>query len=111
MKTVTASAGICLRQELFDGLARRAVEIAMDLRPFQKLARIAHRLEATLRDEAIMDAVDLARAPGPRRHRDGQRQVESAILQQHAGQRRLAGAGGRRQDQHDAVTFGFFRRH
>jgi len=57
--------------------ARRSVIIAMHLRPFQQLAVVAKRLEMALRDEAVMDAVDLAGPPRPRRHGNGQREIQA----------------------------------
>ena len=61
-----SAAGI---QRLLDLLARCAVDVAMHLGVFEQFVGIAHRLEAALRDESIMHAVDLARAALTRRHR------------------------------------------
>ena len=46
-----------------DRLARRAVAIAVHLGLFEQLVGVAHRLEAAPRDEMVVHAVDLARAP------------------------------------------------
>ena len=73
----------------FDRLARRAVKVAMHLRPFEELAALAQRLETALVDEVVMHAVDLARPAWPRR--DGDRKRELVIrLQQEAAQRRFS---------------------
>ena len=73
----------------FDRLARRAVKIAMHLRPFEKLAALAQSLEAALVDEVVMHAVDLARPAWPRG--DGNRKRELIFrLQQETAQSRFA---------------------
>src|SRR5260370_751748 len=89
-----------LRQHLFDRLARRAIEVAVNLRPFEQIAAFLHPVEFALVDEAVMNAVDLGRAPRAGGHRHRERQIERLVLPQHAGQRRLAGA--RRRTQHHA---------
>ena len=48
-------------QRLLDRVARRAIEIAVHLGPFQELAVLAHALELAHRHEVIVLAVDLAR--------------------------------------------------
>ena len=65
-----------LREHGLDGRARRAVAVAMDLRPFQQFPGQPHRVEFASADEMIMDAVSFARSARPRRHRDGEREVE-----------------------------------
>ena len=89
---------LAARQGLLDRLARRAVEIAVHLGPFEQIAALAHLVELVGRDEPVVHAVDLRGALRPRRHRD--RQVDARVLAHEVlGQRRLAGARGRRQDQ------------
>ena len=75
----------------------------MHFRPFEQIAAVAQRLELLFGDEHIMDAVDLARTPCPRRHRDRQSQIELLGLQQHARQGRLASPGWGRKNQHQAA--------
>ncbi len=75
----------------------------MDFGPFQQFSLVAELFEALTRDERIMDAVDLARTARPRRHRNRQRKIELFLLQQHAREAGLSGAGGRREDQHETT--------
>ena len=78
-------------QRLLHRPPRRAVAMAENFGPFQKLARFHHGLEAMQIDEVIIAAIDLAAALRTRRHRH--RKLDMAIgLEQHARQRGLAGA-------------------
>ena len=58
-------------QRRLDRRARRAVAMAEDGRMLQELAPVHHRVEALLRDEMIVLALDLAWRARPRRHGDG----------------------------------------
>ena len=92
-----------LGQHLLHGRARRAVAVAVHLRPFEQVAALLHPLVFAPVDKAVMDAVDLggtARAGGDR---DGQGEIERLVLHQHAGQRGLARARGRGQNQDHAA--------
>jgi hypothetical protein len=94
-------AALCHRD--FRRLARRAVAIAVHLRPFEQGIGVAHALEIAHLDEVVVDAVDLAAAARPRG--DADRQLEARIrFQQIACDRRFAGARGGRQHQHQAAT-------
>ena len=92
-----------------DRRPRRAVAVAVHLRPFEQVAVGLHPLELAPVDEVIVDAVDLGGAARPGGHRDRQRQVERLVLHQHARQRRLARARGRGQDQDHAASGGLRR--
>ena len=81
------------RERRLDRLARRGVEVAVHLGPFEQLAAVAHRGEAAGIDEMIMDALDLARPPRPGRHRDRERKV-GLVLEEQPAKRRLPGAEG-----------------
>src|SRR3546814_1238884 len=69
----------------------------------QQLAARNHRGEALLPDEEVVLALRLARARRPRGRRDRQQKVVVAV-QQAARDRRLAGAGGRGEHQHETAA-------
>src|SRR3546814_19275319 len=69
----------------------------------QQLAARNHRGEALLPDEEVVLALRLARARRPRGRRDRQQKVVVAV-QQAARDRRLAGAGGRGENQHETTA-------
>jgi hypothetical protein len=78
-------------------LLRRAVEIAMDLGPFEEFVARDHGLEFDVIDEMVFAAVLLARPRPARGVGDGQ--VNAAfLLQQQADQRGLAGSRRRGDD-------------
>jgi 16S rRNA (adenine1518-N6/adenine1519-N6)-dimethyltransferase len=85
---------LALRQRLHHRIARRAVEIAMHLGPFEQLAAIAHEGEFRHALEEIMRAVDLTLPARPRRHRHGHGDVLLAF-EEVAAERGLAGPRGR----------------
>src|SRR5438874_675865 len=75
-----------------DHFLRRAVVVAVHLGAFQEFAALAHRPEAALVDEVVVDAILLAR-PRPARgvgHRDLERRV---VAHHRVDERGLPGAG------------------
>jgi len=92
------------REFVRDPRARRAVEVAVDLRPFQELAGIAHCDEAFAADEEVVFAFLLAFAGRARGMRDGD--LRSAGGAQAGVDGRLAGAGGRGDDKQSALFGG-----
>src|SRR5690606_23466553 len=75
------------------GLARRSVEIAVDLRPLQQLVIVAQQLELSLGAEMVVHALDLTAAALARGHADGKLEAGILLLQQIARDGRLAGTG------------------
>ena len=71
------------------------------MRPFEELAVGDHLVELGVADEMIVDAVDLAGADRPGRR--GDRHGDAVVaVEQHARDRRLAGAARARQDEEQA---------
>ncbi len=90
-------------QRALDRSLRRAVIIAVHLRPFHELAGFAHRAEPLRIDEVIVHALDFARPARPRRRGDRKPHARHA-LEQEARQRGLAGARGRREHEHQSAA-------
>ena len=91
------------RQLVGNPLLRRAVEIAMDLGPFEEFVAGDHGLEFDIIDKMVFAAVLLARPRPARGVGDGQ--VNAAFLfQQQADQRGLAGSRKVRQRRIDFPT-------
>jgi len=88
-----------------DRAARRPVAVVEDARVLEELAPSGHRLELVLRDEEVVAAVGLVRALPARRVGDGELQRRHA-RHQRADERRLARAGGRRNDEQVAAAQG-----
>jgi hypothetical protein len=91
------------RQLLFDLGARGAVEIVVDLGPFEQFALGLHAVEGGDVDEIIVGALDLVGAAGARGHRDGQTDI-GVLPEQRAGDRGLACPRRRGNHQHDAAA-------
>ena len=81
----------------------RAVAIAEDVRPFDEFAGGDHPVELGVVDEVIVDVVDFARAHRARRRRNRHGDVVVG-LEQHARDRRFAGAGRRGEDDQQAAA-------
>ena len=92
----------CCERRL-DGRARRAIVVARTPRPTRAARRLAHALERRLVDEMVVAAVDLAGPRLARRHRDRHARSPARLRSRRRGERRLAGARGRRQHQQQAA--------
>ena len=94
-----------VRQSRAQPGSRRAVEFAVNMRPFEKLIGGDHLLEISRRDEEILAAIHFAvswRASGERN-----RIAKIRHLIQHAlDQRALAAARRRTDDEENAAPFG-----
>jgi hypothetical protein len=90
------------REGAFHGLTWRAVEVAVHLGPFEEVAPVAHVEELIAVDEVVMTSLDFGGTPLAGRH--GNRQFAGTTLDQAAGQGRLPGARGRRQDEDQAAA-------
>jgi hypothetical protein len=84
------------------GRARRAVEMIEHPGMLEELAAPDHAAEGCGVDELVVDAVLLAGPARPRRRRDAQLDL-LVIVEELPRQSRLAGARGRRQDEHQAA--------
>jgi len=85
-----------------DLVVRGAVVVVVDLRPLEELVAGDHRLEGGVVDEVVVAAVDLAAARRARgmADREGEAaEVGQCALHHAVDERRLAGAGRRRQDE------------
>ncbi|MND26823.1 hypothetical protein D3C80_172800 [compost metagenome] len=76
---------------IFHRPARRAVEIAVNFRPFQQRIAITQTLEIALGNEMVVDTVNLALAARARRNADGQADI-LVLVEQVAGNRGFARA-------------------
>ena len=79
-----------------------SVVVAEDHRMLEKRVREDHLGKPRLIDEHVVTAIDLARPRRPRGDRDRHLEIVLA-LEEPARERRLAGARGRGQDQHQAA--------
>src|SRR3990170_4079279 len=84
---------------MIQSLPRCPVEVGVHLRPFRKISRLDHAPEFFFRDEKIISPVFFSGPGAPRGIGDRVSQVSQRIGDRLA-QRGLAGAGGRRDHEH-----------
>ena len=91
-------------ERAFHRVARGAVPVTEHLRAFEERPALPQAGETGLVDKVIVPAVDLVRPLGPRGVRDRDFHPVAFELDKAAGDRRLAGTGGRGQHQQETAA-------